>query len=412
MKTEISTSNKQITMNDQINNQKNSCSKDINKKIVKNMESTDSGRESLNNDSDSNEEHHNSKQPLLSLPNDAMKYSDCENSDCEAQNENVIMEIDGDSVDTSNASDSKHYLGSSWTMYYRANKKNDTAHEHNLNSLETQKLAKFDTIEDFWSVTNHMKLPLNIQKRVGPNVMCFRDDIFPEWEDPENLGGGSWGLILTNKYHRGMLNELWLETLMACIGEILDHSEYITGIVLQRRQREDRIQLWTKNANEEQIQMTIGQHFKKILNLANLSHGFEEIKICYTRHNDMEVISSAHRPGQGRWASKGKKRGEEATASKDSSLEMNRRKDRPEDTESLSRGSSVNRASEPVQLQHQSNSNGSYSIRNSNTRAPRRGFHGSSHKSSNSGHVHSNNRDNSNNTSYGFMLEKLERLKV
>merc|ERR1712173_579059 len=57
---------------------------------------------------------------------------------------------------------------------------------------------------------------------------------------------------------------MWYETLMHLIGEQIIYSEYITGVYLQKRQREDRIQLWTKNAPND-IQKAIGKSFKNIL---------------------------------------------------------------------------------------------------------------------------------------------------
>lgn len=355
-------------------------------------ESHDSGRESLHNESD--EENlfkiSTTKQPLLSLPGDNFRLDvekDCDYDECDTASVTETQEFADDLAanTTEPAAQTEHYLNTPWSMYYRANKKSEITADYK--SLETTKIAKVETIEDFWKVINHMQPPTKIQKRIGPNLMFFRDNIFPEWEDPENVGGGTWGLILTSRNYREMLNALWIETLLACIGEAISHSEYITGVVLQRRQREDRIQVWTKDASEEEIQIEIGKCFKKLLNLQNSSE--ESIKLWYTRHNDMENISANHRPGQGRWSSKGKKDREQHQQQKNS--------ESTEDTVSP-RGSHTNlAATEPTRM---------------NSRAPRRGYHSNSSTSPNGQGQAQNKNGSIGNTSYSFMLEKLDRLHV
>jgi len=127
------------------------------------------------------------------------------------------------------------------------------------------------TITEFWQCINHMTPPSKIQKRTSPNLMFFRDNIFPEWEDPKNKNGGLWSFRITGRNLREKLNEMWLETLITLIGEQIPNSEFIAGCYLQKRQREDRIQLWTmtdpnKSIEENKIiQTEIGSTFKNIL---------------------------------------------------------------------------------------------------------------------------------------------------
>ena len=174
-----------------------------------------------------------------------------------------------------------HLLASRWTMYYRVNRSKN----FDWHSCETTSISTVYSIESFWQLINHLCPPTRMKKRIGPNLMFFRENIQPQWEDEKNQNGGMWCIILKNPKQRyQIIDKLWYESLLACIGETLTFGEHINGVVIQRRQKEDRIQLWTKNADNLDIQYSIGQHYKSLLSLP------EDIEICYTKHNDMKEI--------------------------------------------------------------------------------------------------------------------------
>jgi len=280
-----------------------------------------------------------------------MSKKNIECNDYIMSNRQPLLPLPSEDYNLSNENEA-HTLNTSWSMYYRNNKEKGV----DFPNLETHKIDKVYTVEEFWRLTNFIHLPSQIPKKFGPNLMFFRNDIKPVWEDEANDGGGMWGAVLTSKRCRGQLDSLWIETLLACIGETLNYSDYITGIVIQRRQREDRIQLWTKNAIEKDIQYKIGQDFKELLNLG------EEVEICYTKHEDMMTGASntTRRPSTGqsknRWSN----------ISRESSINNNR---------SLGKDKS-------------------YDSSESNYR------------------LNSDIRKCSRDTSYGFMLEKMDRLRV
>jgi len=186
----------------------------------------------------------------------------------------------------------EHPLANKWSLYFRANK-DKTASWEELHDKHSR-IATISTIESFWQVFNHLIVPSRMKKRISPNLIFFRDDIQPSWEDPENVDGGMWGLVLKEQkgLQRGrLLDQIWFETLLACIGETLTNGELITGVIVQRRSKEDRIQLWTRAADDSQI-AELGQHFKSLLHLG------DEVEICYTKHADMSAISRSARKEQ------------------------------------------------------------------------------------------------------------------
>jgi len=199
----------------------------------------------------------------------------------------ATAEIDGLAVDEINDQaeinyEDTHPLERPWTMWFmNGDTKNknkamlDNGSEWNQGLIE---LYTFDTVEDFWAVYNHIQLPAKL--RLKNDYMVFRSGVRPEWEDSGNRGGGMWKLILPSKMRSTDLDRMWLETLLSMIGESYGSlGDLICGAYLQRRQKEDRIQLWTTKGTEEEVK-EIGAILKEKLNLSKDSH------IHYLKHDD------------------------------------------------------------------------------------------------------------------------------
>ncbi|WJX82744.1 Eukaryotic translation initiation factor isoform 4E [Trifolium repens] len=74
--------------------------------------------------------------------------------------------------------------------------------------------------------------------------------------NPECANGGKWALTSKGK---GNLHTVWLETLMALIGEQFGDSEDICGVVVSVRQWQDKLSLWTKTEANESVQDLEGE---------------------------------------------------------------------------------------------------------------------------------------------------------
>lgn len=157
-------------------------------------------------------------------------------------------------------------LTTPWTMYF---KYSTPGKVKGWRETDTEVLNTFSTVGEFWKTVNHMELPSKIKVQINPNIIMFREHIQPNWEDPANQNGAMWKITLNDKPSRAQLDILWLETLLICIGEIIQPANYITGVVVQRRPKEDRIQLWTRNYSDKTIQHEIGQQFKAALNITD-----------------------------------------------------------------------------------------------------------------------------------------------
>ncbi|XP_003384312.1 PREDICTED: eukaryotic translation initiation factor 4E-like [Amphimedon queenslandica] len=150
----------------------------------------------------------------------------------------------------------RHPLQNKWVLWYL---KNDKQKEWKDN---LRKIICIDTVEDFWSVYNHIKPPSQISS--GCDYMLFKEGIEPMWEDKTNKDGGRWLLNIDKRDRKdGVLDNVWMETLMCLIGEIFDDSsDDICGAVAQNRTKGDKISIWTRVAKNKDHVHRIGYVIK------------------------------------------------------------------------------------------------------------------------------------------------------
>ncbi|XP_027930365.1 eukaryotic translation initiation factor 4E-1-like [Vigna unguiculata] len=149
-----------------------------------------------------------------------------------------------------------HPLENSWTFWFdnRSAKSKQDEWGSSIRPIYT-----FATVEEFWSIYNNIHHPSKLGVRV--DFHCFKYKIEPKWEDPICANGGKW----TMTFQRGKSDTSWLYTLLAMIGEQFDHGDEICGAVVNVRNRQDKISIWTKNASNEAAQMSIGKQWKEFL---------------------------------------------------------------------------------------------------------------------------------------------------
>ncbi|GMH15736.1 hypothetical protein Nepgr_017577 [Nepenthes gracilis] len=168
------------------------------------------------------------------------------------------------SLKPSKAISMAHPLENSWTFWFD----NPSAKLKQAEwGTSMRPIYTFSTVEEFWSIYNNIHHPSTLVLRA--DLYCFKYQIEPKWEDPICANGGSW----TANFPRGKCDTAWLYTLLAMIGEQFDHGNEICGAVVNVRNRQDKIALWTKNAADEAAQLNIGQQWKKFLDY-NDSIGF------------------------------------------------------------------------------------------------------------------------------------------
>ena len=113
--------------------------------------------------------------------------------------------------------------------------------------LQVKKIADFDTIEDFWSIFQHLRKPDSCIP--GIEYFMFKEPIKPLWEDENNKNGGRFSI----KLKHGYTTIIWEEMIFALIGGILpkEMKDQINGIVVTSRKEFNTLQIWFKNYDDK-----------------------------------------------------------------------------------------------------------------------------------------------------------------
>lgn len=170
-----------------------------------------------------------------------------------------------------------HKLERKWAFWF------DNQSKHKQGAAWGASLRKaytFDTVEEFWCLYDQIFKPSRLQGNA--DLHWFKAGIEPKWEDPQCANGGKWTVISNRKPD---LDNMWLETLMALIGEQFDEGDEICGVVASVRPKQDKLSLWTKNAANEAVQMSIGRKWKEVIDVTD--------KINYSFHDDSRRERSA-----------------------------------------------------------------------------------------------------------------------
>ncbi|VVC38221.1 Translation Initiation factor eIF-4e,Translation Initiation factor eIF- 4e-like,Eukaryotic [Cinara cedri] len=163
-----------------------------------------------------------------------------------------------------------HLLSDSWKLWYWRVDVPAAAPPVNLSIWlkNLHGLCEFDSVEKFWSIFNHIKIPSMLN--IGCDYSVFKSDIKPVWEDETNKKGGRW-LIKDN----GFLDQYWMDILLSMIGGMYEpYNNNICGIVYNRRQF-NKLSLWISTCDTN-IVNDIGLKLKNCINTKD--------KIIFEKH--------------------------------------------------------------------------------------------------------------------------------
>uniref|UniRef100_A0AAZ1X8Q6 Eukaryotic translation initiation factor 4eb n=1 Tax=Oreochromis aureus TaxID=47969 RepID=A0AAZ1X8Q6_OREAU len=147
-------------------------------------------------------------------------------------------------------------------------------------------ISKFDTVEDFWALYNHIQLSSNLMS--GCDYSLFKDGIEPMWEDERNRRGGRWLITLSKQQRKSDLDRFWLETLLCLVGEAFDdYSDDVCGAVINVRAKGDKIAIWTTDYENKEAITHIGRVYKERLGVP------PKVIIGYQSHADTATKSGS-----------------------------------------------------------------------------------------------------------------------
>jgi translation initiation factor 4E len=153
---------------------------------------------------------------------------------------------------------------------------------------QLKNLGTFQTAEEFWSIFNNIKPSCDLA--VNSNYHLFKVGVEPMWEDPANKEGGKFVLTIPKKDSKGgKMDEWWIYTVLAVIGETMDASgNEICGCVVSIRKGQDRIALWLKSCDRKAC-TEVGARWKKCLEVSN------KTSLVYQAHNDAAASGNSFR---------------------------------------------------------------------------------------------------------------------
>lgn len=175
-------------------------------------------------------------------------------------------------------------LNGKWTMWFDNPRLAPQGSDWKEN---LKQCGTFDTVELFWRMFNNLKPASQIG--MNSNYSVFRYGIEPAWEDPANVNGGKFVFTMAKKDSKnGKVDELWLYTVLAMVGETMDVSGVeVLGAVVSIRKSQDRIALWLKGSERDVI-VAIAERWKKALTL-------EKQTVRYQTHKDAAASGRSFR---------------------------------------------------------------------------------------------------------------------
>ncbi|CAO3599901.1 unnamed protein product [Absidia cylindrospora] len=169
----------------------------------------------------------------------------------------------------------KHPLQNTWTLWFDnpGKKANSQSWSQNL-----KEIVSMDAVEDFWGVYNNIVKVDRLD--TSSNYHLFKKGVRPEWEDPANANGGKFSIQFPRNRTADAINNFWLHTLLAMIGEQFAFEDEVCGAVVSVRKVFFRIALWIKTSDNEEIVKRIGQQLKEFLEVPS------NLQVEFAPHGD------------------------------------------------------------------------------------------------------------------------------
>lgn len=162
-------------------------------------------------------------------------------------------------------------LPSRWALWYDSRdaiKKSVDTEEFKKN---LQQLTTYNSLQDFyvsWERT---------ETRVAPDdqatYFVFKEGIEPLWEDPNNIEGGQWVILVQAKPANLQKTMIWWNALVA--GMILGNfgcEDDICGASLSLRGWGHMITLWNRNSEDKKAIESVASHLKALFLLPKVPY--------------------------------------------------------------------------------------------------------------------------------------------
>ena len=122
-------------------------------------------------------------------------------------------------------------------------------------------LVTVKTEEDFWHIHNYLELASKLDD--GCEYSVFKQGIFPDWEDRENMEGGRWILHVGKEE---VLDNWWQKLLTVMVEE---ETSLVNGVVVSKRKNGDKMAAWLSNSGQSEEVMRVGSLVKDKLRVVD-----------------------------------------------------------------------------------------------------------------------------------------------
>mmetsp|Transcript_35281 Transcript_35281/g.55108 ORF Transcript_35281/g.55108 Transcript_35281/m.55108 type:complete len:257 (+) Transcript_35281:37-807(+) len=181
-----------------------------------------------------------------------------------------------------------HLLETGWTIWF-----DKTPHTTKPNSEKTytehlKNLGSFRSVEEFGELYTKLQRPYDLHPTAHYHV--FREGYMPMWETFPT--GGHWSLRFKKQNHKvsHLLCQSWEEVLMGAIGEQFAEPD-VVGVVVSVKPKEDVIQIWNRDNDDNMARVEIGEKLKVIMTGLDSS-----VVLEYKDHS--ASLKEKHHPGQ------------------------------------------------------------------------------------------------------------------
>lgn len=134
-------------------------------------------------------------------------------------------------------------LAYTWVLWYHH------INDDNWTEDSYTKLCTVSTVEDYWKMMN------TIKTYVSGMFFFMKEDIFPRWEDINNIDGGYWTFRVTKKDS----DQSWENILVATVGNTLtkdpEDMEMVNGISLSPKINNCIIKVWNNNSTKHDVDL-------------------------------------------------------------------------------------------------------------------------------------------------------------
>jgi len=126
-------------------------------------------------------------------------------------------------------------LSETWILWYHH------VHDNNWQEESYTKLCELENIEDYWKMMN------TIKTFTSGMFFLMKKDVFPRWEDINNIDGGYWSFRITKKDTDNIWRNLCATLIGNSLTKDIDSMTSINGISLSPKINNCIIKVWNND---------------------------------------------------------------------------------------------------------------------------------------------------------------------